>query len=265
MQRLLKLMAELSTLRHDPRRWRHEMLEALMGMVEATAATALIIRWKPETVPQVISRIDAGLKGSLGHSAFLEEFNVAPLQDPLSKTLLAKIYHNGQGTITAARRDVVHDNDWYKSPNVERFRRPAALDDCIVSVQRHEKNSTDEGSLRVLMVFRKWDAPTRFGVRERRLVDILHAGLEWMYHAEATMERVTRATELSPRLRQTLVCLLAGDTERQTAERLSLSIHTVHDYVKALYTHFGVSSRSELVSRWVQSGGTLPPAGHPKT
>jgi DNA-binding NarL/FixJ family response regulator len=57
---------------------------------------------------------------------------------------------------------------------------------------------------------------------------------------------------LSPRMRQTLERLLAGDSEKQIASRLGASRHTVHVYVKALYRSFGVCSRGELLSRFVQ-------------
>ena len=54
---------------------------------------------------------------------------------------------------------------------------------------------------------------------------------------------------LSPRMRQTLELLLAGDSEKQAARKLKLSQHTVHVYAKSLYKHFGVSSRGELLAR----------------
>jgi len=57
---------------------------------------------------------------------------------------------------------------------------------------------------------------------------------------------------LSLRMRQTLQGLLAGEQEKQIAYRLSLSRHTVHVYVKGLYRHFGVSSRGELLARFVR-------------
>jgi DNA-binding CsgD family transcriptional regulator len=57
---------------------------------------------------------------------------------------------------------------------------------------------------------------------------------------------------LSPRERQTLQLLLNGDAEKQIAARLSLSKHTVHVYVKSLYKRFEVSSRGELLAKWVQ-------------
>jgi DNA-binding CsgD family transcriptional regulator len=57
---------------------------------------------------------------------------------------------------------------------------------------------------------------------------------------------------LAPRLRQTLELLVAGDSERQVALKLKISQHTVHVYVKQLYKRFGVSSRGELLARFVR-------------
>ena len=55
------------------------------------------------------------------------------------------------------------------------------------------------------------------------------------------------ADNLSRRLRQTLACLLDGDTEKCAARRLGISPSTLHVYVTMLYRHFGVTSRSELL------------------
>jgi LuxR family maltose regulon positive regulatory protein len=57
--------------------------------------------------------------------------------------------------------------------------------------------------------------------------------------------------DLSPRQQQTLSRLLAGDSEKQIARRLDISRHTVHVYVKALYRQFKVSSRGELLAKFV--------------
>jgi DNA-binding CsgD family transcriptional regulator len=57
---------------------------------------------------------------------------------------------------------------------------------------------------------------------------------------------------LSPRMRQTLERLLAGDCEKEIAARLGLSRHTVHVYVKSLYRRFEVNSRGELFARFVR-------------
>jgi DNA-binding NarL/FixJ family response regulator len=57
---------------------------------------------------------------------------------------------------------------------------------------------------------------------------------------------------LSRRLGQTFECLLAGDSEKQVAAKLGLSQHTIHVYVKALYKHFKVATRAELLARHIK-------------
>ena len=57
---------------------------------------------------------------------------------------------------------------------------------------------------------------------------------------------------LTPRHLQTLQRLLAGDSEKEVAVRLGVSRHTVHVYVSGLYRHFDVSSRGELLARFVR-------------
>ena len=57
---------------------------------------------------------------------------------------------------------------------------------------------------------------------------------------------------LSPRKREVLDCLLDGDGEKLVALRLGIHAATVHDHVKRLYQHFGVSSRAELLAYFLR-------------
>jgi DNA-binding CsgD family transcriptional regulator len=63
---------------------------------------------------------------------------------------------------------------------------------------------------------------------------------------------------LTPRSRQILDRLLHGDAEKQVAARLGISPHTVHTYVKQLHKTLGVSSRGELLARFVGSTPRTP-------
>ncbi len=71
--------------------------------------------------------------------------------------------------------------------------------------------------------------------------------------AEASARQNLEGCDLPPRVRQTLGRLLAGDSEKQIAAKMGLSPHTVHCYIKALYRSYEVSSRGELLSRFVTS------------
>lgn len=61
----------------------------------------------------------------------------------------------------------------------------------------------------------------------------------------------TTPAALPPRLRQTLDGLLRGKGVKQIARELGLSVWTVREHVQRLYRHFSVSSRDELMARFV--------------
>ena len=63
-----------------------------------------------------------------------------------------------------------------------------------------------------------------------------------------------RPSALPPRARAVLRCLLEGDADKQIAARLGISRLTVNVHTKVIYKHFGVSSRAELLARWVRRG-----------
>ena len=60
------------------------------------------------------------------------------------------------------------------------------------------------------------------------------------------------ATRLPPRLHRVLQEVLTGKAEKEIAADLELSRHTVHEYIKRIYAHLGVGSRSELLTRLIQ-------------
>ncbi|HZZ41624.1 MAG TPA: helix-turn-helix transcriptional regulator [Tepidisphaeraceae bacterium] len=61
------------------------------------------------------------------------------------------------------------------------------------------------------------------------------------------------SSTMAPRIRETLRHLLIGDSEKQIANKLGISQHTVHVYVKRLYRHYDVNSRGELLARFVST------------
>lgn len=56
---------------------------------------------------------------------------------------------------------------------------------------------------------------------------------------------------LSTAQHRVLRLLLTGKTEKQVADELYISPHTVHSHVKQIYKHFHVSSRPELMAYFI--------------
>jgi DNA-binding CsgD family transcriptional regulator len=91
------------------------------------------------------------------------------------------------------------------------------------------------------------DAP--FSAAEHRLVRLFHSELGRLWKRDVLRDVKNPQQDLPPRLSQTLAELLAGRSEKEIANRLELSRHTIHNYVKALHQRFEVSSRGELLAK----------------
>jgi DNA-binding CsgD family transcriptional regulator len=70
--------------------------------------------------------------------------------------------------------------------------------------------------------------------------------------ARAAKNADVLGVRLSPRLKQVLDQLLTGAAEKHVAASLGISKHTTHDYVTDLYRRFAVTSRAELLARFVR-------------
>ena len=88
-----------------------------------------------------------------------------------------------------------------------------------------------------------------FGSRERVLVSLFHIELGRLIGRSLASAVLGPTSDLSPRLHETLRCLLEGDSEKQVAMRMGLSHATVHQSVTMLYRRFDVHSRAELLAR----------------
>ena len=68
------------------------------------------------------------------------------------------------------------------------------------------------------------------------------------------------ATPLSDREREVLTLIASGATNREIAERLYLSPHTVKEHASALYRKLGVKNRAEATRRAERLGSLAEPA-----
>jgi len=57
-------------------------------------------------------------------------------------------------------------------------------------------------------------------------------------------------SDLPPRTRQVLACLLEGDSDKLIAKRLGMSGYTVNGHTKVIFQQIGVQTRMELLALW---------------
>jgi DNA-binding NarL/FixJ family response regulator len=153
------------------------------------------------------------------------------------------LLHVGARLVTRSRRQLVSDTEWYRSVVFNEYRRPGKIDHQLTSVYQ----TSDDGACSAITVVRAL-GERDFSPREHRLLNFFHAELGPLIGRALVSATEPSPVKLSPRLRQTLACLLEGDSEKQVADRLGLSHDTTHQYVKELYRQFGVGSRAQLMA-----------------
>jgi DNA-binding CsgD family transcriptional regulator len=155
------------------------------------------------------------------------------------------------------RRDVVHDQVWYNSPHVMEYSRSFDADDLVSALV-----PIGGGAELCVVGMRGW-GDTGFTAREREILLLLAQHTAWLARRPNPLASLAQRrldgklaapvtlSQLAPRHRAVLELLAAGRSEKQIAAALSISPRTAHKYVEQIYRALGVSSRAELMARFI--------------
>jgi DNA-binding CsgD family transcriptional regulator len=240
---LLRLTAELRELGSEPARWRSHLLQSLERLCGTRAALTgeVKLRGPAREGATVVHHEHQGVRAH-EEAAFLDI--VWLTHGP--NEVISGSWNRYRRLTTLSRRQMVDDRTWYRSKVANEHFRTFGCDDFIVSMIPVESL----GVMGAVKLFRAWgDRP--FGPREHLLVSLVTEQLadEW-----TAAPLGAALPSLGPRLRQTLDLLTAGASEKEVATALAISVHTVHDYTKALHRAFRVHSRAELMAKLTRPG-----------
>jgi DNA-binding CsgD family transcriptional regulator len=247
-----RLIHECRDLGHDPAAWPRHAIEQLTRLVGAQVGLVIQFRLAGPGEPPGVSVLHDHGWLTPRHRAYWYEHNILRREVVRAPTFQEFVALSGT-LLTRRREQLVGDAAWYSSAEFQGMNRQVELDDLLASGFRRPVSPYLFG----LVLYRSL-GEERHGERERRLVHLFHHELSRHLGTALALERGGAVAALSPRLRQTLDCLLEGDSEKQVAARLGLSRHKVHEYVTTLYRRLGVASRAELMARCLRrrpSGG----------
>jgi DNA-binding CsgD family transcriptional regulator len=238
-----RLIGDCRDLGSDPAQWQHRMLEGVGRLIGAPVATGGEGRWSRPLGPvEILSAFETGLDAR-GHEVFVAYHReLGAENDPIFRALPQLPGRH----VVRTRRQLVADKIWYRSMAYE-YRRATHVDDQLTSVFQISQSGAISG-IALLRDRRDLD----FSPRQQRLLKFFHGELGAQIGRTLVSASEPQPDGLSPRLRQTLVCLLEGDSEKQAAARLGLSQATTHQYVTSLYRRFGVQSRAQLMAHAIR-------------
>jgi DNA-binding CsgD family transcriptional regulator len=92
-----------------------------------------------------------------------------------------------------------------------------------------------------------------FSAREGKIVRLVCEEIPWLHENYPTGSAFLAKTKFTARERATLELLVDGLSREEIAQRMGISSHTVHGYVKSIYTRLGIHSRLGLLKQ-LESG-----------
>jgi DNA-binding CsgD family transcriptional regulator len=247
---IVRLVGECRDLGDDPAAWErhlHQTVARLIGALQVTAGD-MTGRWsRPAYVRPLLCW---GWDNGISQDAW-RGWTAAFKDDPTFSQGCMRYMERfrQEDGLAHTRTDLLSDREYESSAESECYRLIGV--GHMMGCMRMLPGAGDQ--FRALCL---WRAPGErdFSRRERVLLREVQAAIVPLIGGPLARPGEPSPAELAPRVRQVLRGLLHGDGDKQIAARLGLTRYTVNQYVKALFRHFGVQSRTELLARWVRRG-----------
>ena len=254
---IVSLAGECRELGDERSHWRHHLLGRLSLLVDADLGFCGEMAGILAARPHDLGFTDCGYEGGFDRAAQVEVY-ARVAGDPTIFEALGNYFGrlgSEDGACVSARESLGHES-WESSTSYQLVHRPLGVDHALWCYRSMPRGHGDEfNALQLQRAPRRRD----FSARDRSLVREVQAALTPMIGGPLARFVDPTPVGLAPSVRRVLACLLEGDGDKQIAARLRLSLHTVNEYTKAIYRHFGVRSRPELLARWIRRGWPDPP------
>jgi DNA-binding CsgD family transcriptional regulator len=238
IRNVFRLLGDCRDLASDPALWQPRMFDGLSRLIGGAAVAGGEGRWLKPASLQPVTVFDTFEDSARQHFLAYVRDNIQAV-DPVFQA----IERIPGLVVTRTRRQLVPDASWYRSPGFNDYRRKAHVDHQLTSMC----HTSPPVAISMICVHRAV-GDRDYTSRERRLLHFFHTELRPLVGTSLVSALEPSPRGLSPRLRQTLACLLQGDSEKQVAARLGVSQATTHQYVTMLYRRFGVCSRAQLMA-----------------
>lgn len=241
---MLQLMGEVGELPHDSSLRLPHLLDGLCSLIGGRLAAWFSTTWDESRKPHVTAVVDRGWTTRHEREVYFRYVNSDLRQDPLYQPANVWTAKSAPAQHTVLNwREFYSDNEWNNHAFVQELLRPTGLCHPIILLKQGKTPRQNTG----ITIFREW-GDLDFGPRETQLLELVCASCNGLIDDHASSNH-----RLPPRTRQVLDRLLAGDSAKQIARHLGVSVHTINDHIKSIYRSYEVASRGELLAKFVRA------------
>ena len=243
---MVRLVGEAGTLRGGHTEKKHFLMRGLCRLIKADAwAWALSCQREPAKPQVYVSVLNGGFT-ERKFAKFLEAIEHPEMIAITSKFF--KAVEKEKAHLTRLRYQVT-DPATFESSGAHLAWKAADVGPTIMSLR-----PLDERSSSTIGLYRRYGRK-EFSARDLRIVHIVLTEVPWLHEQGWPDDRGVGVPTLSRRQRLTLNLLTLGQSQKQIAANMNISVYTVQGYIKEIYRHFGVRSQPELMNRFMNGNG----------
>lgn len=165
--------------------------------------------------------------------------------DPIVRTIIPHVLASPRVPWVVMVRRETRDRDWLEKEFVPRLHEHD-YEDALIAAW-----SATPDRMIGMSIFQIRGTPP-FSEEDRTLMSLMLRAVAPFIDREIFFaDKPLVEYGLTERQREVLLHLLAGESEKETARHLCRSVHTVHTFVKQLHEKFKVSSRGELMAKFI--------------
>lgn len=226
--------------------WRNQLLNELRTIVDAQVIISSEIEHFGSSTEQDTKYLGTHRDGWISEDAevrWREYAQSIPVERTPEYPYLSKF--SGE-TLVLSRDQIWGRESWYRSHTFNEIHRECGIDDYIISIC-----PTKISDRCTTLWLHKGVGSRDFTNRERAIVSMLHMIINQEIGTYLAAADEPQLSTLTKRRMEVLERLLMGDSEKQIAFHFDVARATVHDHVLAIYRHFDVSSRGELLAKFI--------------
>lgn len=241
-----QIAAQCRDLGADVDAWRHTLLASLRKFVGAQ----VIINSELENfgkeyghTSKLISIHRVGWISDEAETRWREYAQSIPVERTPEYPYLSKF----SGKTMILSRDQIWGRDtWYRSHAFNEIHRACGIDDYVISIC-----PTQIPGRCTTLWLHKGVGEQDFTLREQGIISLIHMSINNEIGTYLAAADEPALSSLTSRRLQVLERLIEGDSEKQIAFALGVAKASIHDHVLAIYRHFEVSSRGELLAKFI--------------
>lgn len=148
--------------------------------------------------------------------------------------------------VTVSRDMLVSDEVWQSEPYRAALVRND-MDEMLASVHYYQNDCWFH------VAYVRRPGIVKFNADEVAIVALAMENIAWLQPRAGDALPPEAFVGLTSRQRVVMLLLLDGQSRKQIAAQLQISLHTVNDHAKAIFDHFNIQSVSQLAARFLQS------------